>query len=51
MLNVFLIFMTKNTNADGVLFFSFVNVSDFYWKIYVFKIKLFGKIFVSFWNS
>ena len=39
--------MTKNTNADGILFFDFVNVPNFYWKFYVFKFKLYGKIFVS----
>ena len=46
-----LIFITKNTKADGILFFNFVNVSNFDWKFHVIKIKLFGKIYVSFCNS
>ena len=48
---LFLIFINKNVNADRNLLFSFPNVSSFYWKIYVFKIKLFGKIFVNYCNS
>ena len=32
-------------------FFNFMNVSNFYWKFYVFKIKSFCKIFISFCNS
>ena len=38
-LDIFLIFITKNANADGIPFFDFVNASNFDWKIYVFKIK------------
>ena len=46
----FLIFITKNTNADRITFFNFVNVFSFYWKFYGFKVKLFSKIFTSFCN-
>ena len=33
----FLIFITKNTHADGIPFFDLVNVSNFCWTLYVFK--------------
>ena len=39
----FFVFITKNTNVDGILFFNFVYISNFDWKFYVFKINLFGK--------
>ena len=45
---IFLIFTTKNTNANGKRFFNCVNVSNFDWKYFVFKIKFFRKIFISF---
>ena len=44
----FLIFISKNTNTDGSLFFNFVYISDFDWKFNIFKIKLFGNIFITF---
>ena len=34
----FLIFITKNTNGDEILFIDFVNFSNFSWKFYVFNI-------------
>ena len=43
----FLIFIIKSTNVDWILFFDFLNVSNFYWKFYAFKIKLFYNIFFS----
>ena len=46
-----LIFITKNTNSNGTLFFNFVYISKFDWKFYVFQIKLFGRNFISFFNS
>ena len=45
------IFITKNTNTNGILFFNFVSVSNFDCKFYVPKIKMFSKIFVSFYSS
>ena len=50
-LDIFLIFIIKNANANGTLFLDFVNVSNFDWKFYAFKIKFFSKIFISFCNS
>ena len=47
----YFVFITKDANANIIIFFNFVNVSSFYWKFYVFKIKSFCKIFVSFCNS
>ena len=44
-----LIFVTKNANADGIIIFDFMNVSNFDWKFYFFKIKFFSKIFVRFY--
>ena len=44
----FFIFLTQNTNADGILFYDFVNVSDFYWKFYVFKIKVLANSLAAF---
>ena len=35
----FLVFITKNANADVILVLDFVNVSDIGWKVHVFKIK------------
>ena len=35
---LFLIFITKNTNANVYIFFDFVNVFNFDWKIYIFTI-------------
>ena len=52
----FVIFITKSTNDDGILFvivavFDFVNLSNFDCNFYFFKIKFFSKMFVSFCNS
>ena len=47
----FLIFITKNTNADGISFFSFLCISNSDWKLYVFKIIIFGKIYINFCDS
>ena len=47
----FLIFLTKNSNGNRILFFNFGNVSNFNRKFYIFRIKFSGKIFVSFYNS
>ena len=45
-------FHSQNTNANEIFFFcNFVNVSNFDLKFYVFKIKLFSKIFISFCKS
>ena len=47
----FFIFITKNENADGTFFSDFVNVSNFDWMFYVFKINSLSKIFISFCDS
>ena len=39
----FYILIDKNTSADRIFFFNLVNASNFDWKFYVFKIKLFTK--------
>ena len=44
----FLVFITKITNANAILFFQFWNVSNFDWNFYVFNIELFPKIFSAF---
>ena len=46
-----LIFITENVNPDGILFPDSMKVSSFDWKFYVFRIKSFYKIFISFCNS
>ena len=35
---MFLLIINENTNADRILLFEFENVSNFNWKIYVFKV-------------
>ena len=42
------IFIVKNNNTNRILFLNFVNVSNFYWKFYIFKIKLIGKFFINY---
>ena len=42
-LNVFLYFHSQKTNADGILSLDFVNVSNFDWKLYFFKINSIGE--------
>ena len=48
---LFFIFIAKNTNANGILIFDFVNVSYFHLKFYVFKIKSLCRIFIRFCDS
>ena len=49
-LDIFPYFHSQNTNTDRIYFFNFENVSNFYWKFYVFKFKSFCRIFMSFYN-
>ena len=47
----FLVFITKNINIDTILFFNFVNISNFNGKLYVLKINFSYKIFTNFSNT
>ena len=47
----FLVFITKNINIDTILFFNFVNISNFNGKFYVLKINFSYKIFTNFSNT
>ena len=44
----FFIFISKNTIADGIIFFNFLNISNFDLTFYVFKIKFVAKSFLQF---
>ena len=44
----YLFLITKRANDSRIPFFNFVKVSNFDWKLYVFKIKIFAKSFSAF---
>lgn len=50
-LDIFLVFITKYTNTNAILFFNFVNIYNFDGKLFFFTIKFSCKIFIYFSNS